>query len=270
MRRSLILIVFPDRLPGAIFHVGRLCCWFWPRAFSQSSSSEGIPGISVPASQNPFLGSDPEEKVSPRFCRSTSRTRLIAACGHNLGLLLAGDQTETARGERWKELSEMLPNVQARVQENVQTRALRRLGFNKLFRCCSHRRGTTSFPAVIPAFNYFDARASLSQSIFNFKNLEKERAASESVKAAQFSYKDAREMVVLAVGNAYLQAIAASARVETAEAQVKNAQALYDKAADQQKAGLSPGDRCTCARRWNCRPASSSSSWRATTWPSRS
>jgi outer membrane protein TolC len=37
-----------------------------------------------------------------------------------------------------------------------------------------------------------------------------------------------------------LQAIAAGARVETAEAQVKNAQALYEKAADQLKAGLSP------------------------------
>jgi outer membrane protein TolC len=93
---------------------------------------------------------------------------------------------------------------------------------------------------VTPAFNYFDARASLSQSVFNFRNLERERAASENVKAAQFSYKDAREIVVLAVGNSYLQAIAAGARVETSEAQVKSAQALYAKAADQQKAGLSP------------------------------
>ena len=50
----------------------------------------------------------------------------------------------------------------------------------------------------------------------------------------------AREVVVLAVGNSYLQAIAAVARVETAEAQVKSAQALFQKAADQQKAGLTP------------------------------
>jgi len=47
-------------------------------------------------------------------------------------------------------------------------------------------------------------------------------------------------MVVLAVGNSYLQTIAAAARVETAEAQVTNAQALYGKAADQLKAGLTP------------------------------
>ena len=54
------------------------------------------------------------------------------------------------------------------------------------------------------------------------------------------SYKDARDLVVLATGNAYLQALSGAARVETAEAQLENAQALYDKAADQQKAGLSP------------------------------
>jgi len=160
---------------------------------------------------------------------------------NNLGLLLAGDQAQIARGQRWKELSELLPNIQARVQEDVQTQSLAALGFNKLFPLLAAPGGSsTSLPRLVPAFNYFDARASLSQSIFSFKNIERERAASESVKAAQYSYKDAREMVVLAVGNSYLQAIAAGARVETTEAQVKSAQALYGKAADQQKAGLTP------------------------------
>lgn len=160
---------------------------------------------------------------------------------NNLGLLLAGDLAQIARGQRWKELSELLPNIQARVQEDVQTQSLAALGFNKLFPLLAAPGGSsTSLPRLVPAFNYFDARASLSQSIFSFKNIERERAASESVKAAQYSYKDAREMVVLAVGNSYLQAIAAGARVETTEAQVKSAQALYGKAADQQKAGLTP------------------------------
>jgi len=95
-------------------------------------------------------------------------------------------------------------------------------------------------PRVIGPFNYFDMRGNLRQSLFNFHDLEHERASSESLKSAQFNYKDAREFVVLAVGNAYLEAIASEARIETSEAQVKNAQALYDKAVDQQKAGLSP------------------------------
>jgi outer membrane protein TolC len=60
------------------------------------------------------------------------------------------------------------------------------------------------------------------------------------LKAAQYTFKDARELVVLAVGNAYLMAIATAARVETTGAQLKNAQALYNKAVDQQRAGLNP------------------------------
>jgi outer membrane protein TolC len=152
---------------------------------------------------------------------------------NNLGLLLSSDQTIAARGERWKELSNLLPDLSARVQEDVQTLSLTALGL---------KSNVFPFPVprVIGPFNYFDARVSLSQSLFNFQNLEKERAASESLKSAQYTFKDARELVVLAVGNGYLMSIAAAARIETAEAQVTNAQALYNKAVDQQTAGLSP------------------------------
>ncbi len=138
-----------------------------------------------------------------------------------------------ARGERWKELSNLLPNLQARVQEDAQTTSLTALGF---------KSNVFPFPVprVIGPFNYFDARATLSQSIFNFHDFEQERAASERLKSAKFSYKDAREVVVLAVGNAYLLAIATAARIETAEAQVDNARALFSKADDQLKAGLNP------------------------------
>jgi outer membrane protein TolC len=206
-----------------------------------AQGSSNVPSVTLPGNQNPFLGSEPEAKASPDVLQIDYKDAIDRGLRHNLGLLLASDQTETARGERWKELSELLPNVSARVQEDVQTQSLAALGFNKLFPLlAAPGSNTSSLPRLVPAFNYFDARVSLSQSLFNFKNLEKERAAAESVKASQFSYKDAREIVVLAVGNSYLQSIAATARVETAEAQVKNAQALYDKASDQQKAGLAP------------------------------
>ena len=45
---------------------------------------------------------------------------------------------------------------------------------------------------------------------------------------------------MLAVGYTYLQAIADEARIQTAEAQVATAQALYDQASDQVTAGTSP------------------------------
>src|SRR5580698_7270223 len=198
-----------------------------------AQNSAPTPSISLPGSQSPFTGSEPEGKASPEVLQLGFQEAIDRGLRNNLGLLLSGDQTIMARGERWKELSNLLPNLQARLQENVQTENLTALGL---------KSNVFPFPVprVIGPFNYFDARASLSQSVFNFHDLEQERAASERLKSAQYTYKDAREVVVLAVGNAYLMAIATAARIETTDAQVRNAQALYGKAVDQQRAGLSP------------------------------
>jgi outer membrane protein TolC len=194
------------------------------------------PSISLPGSQSSFNGSDPQGKATPQVLQLSFQEAIERGLRNNLGLLISGDQAITARGEKWKELSNLLPNVSARVVENVQTQSLAALGFQKLFPVLGLKG---SVPGVTPAFNYFDARASVTQS-FSFRDYEKHQAASENLKSAQYSYKDAREIVVLAVGNSYLLAIAAAARIEATEAQVKNAQALFDRATDQQKAGLSP------------------------------
>lgn len=180
-------------------------------------------------SQNPFAGSVPSGKATDQVLQLSFADAINRGLQQNLGLLLASDNTLAARGERWHELSELLPNVSLGVTEDVQTTSLAALGF---------RFG--GFPRVIGPFNYMDIRANLSQSVFNWNNIERARAAAQDVKASQASYKDARELVVLAVGNAYLIALAGAARVDTADAQVKTAQALYDKAVDQQRAGITP------------------------------
>ena len=192
-----------------------------------------VPSISLPGTQSPFTGSEPEGNRTSEVLQIGFQDAIERGLRNNLGLLLSKDQTIMARGERWKELSNLLPNLTARIQEDVQTLSLTALGLkSNVF--------PFPIPRVIGPFNYFDARATLAQSVFNFHDLEKERAASVSLKSAQYTYKDARELVVLAVGNAYLMAIATAARIETTDAQVTNAQALYNKAVDQQRAGLSP------------------------------
>ncbi len=207
---------------------------------SQSTSS-APPTISLPGAQSPFQGSAPEGNATSEVLQIDFKDAIDRALRANLGLLLATDQTEAARGQRWRELSELLPNIGGRVQENVQTESLAALGFNKIGPLLAAPGSSPkALPAVIPAFNYFDVRVALSQELFNFRSLENERASLENLKVAQFSYKNARELVVLAVGNSYLQAIAAAARVDTADAQVRAAQALFNKASDQQKAGLTP------------------------------
>jgi outer membrane protein TolC len=208
---------------------------FSPRRLESQSTPapQTSPSVSLPGSQSPFLGSAPEGTITSGVLQIDFKDAIDRGLRNNLGLLLASDQTLAARGQHWHQLAELLPNVGIRGQEAVQTESLTALGLkgNVLH---------AAVPRVIGPFNYFDLRANLAQSIFNFRSLEQERAATANLKASQLSLKDAREIVVLAVGNSYLQEIAAAARVDTAEAQVRTAQALSDKAADQQKAGVIP------------------------------
>ena len=197
-----------------------------------STGSDSTPEASIqvtPSNQSPYTGSVAQGTAKPEVVSLTFQDAIDLALKNNLGVLLQSYNTIAARGQKWKELSELLPNVTARVSESVVQENLAAQGLR-----------FPGFPTVVGPFGFSDARVYLSQSILNLKALNRERGAREDERAAQFSYKDARDLVVLATGNAYLQALSGGARVETAEAQMQTAQALYGKATDQQNAGLSP------------------------------
>ena len=166
--------------------------------------------------QNGFAGSVPEGKAISEVLAISFLDAIDRGLKQNLGLLLSSDNTLAARGEKWKELSNMLPNLVAKGQETAQQTSAAALGFR-----------FPGFPASLDHLTISTPGCFLNQSVFNWNYIQKERAAAESLKAAEYSYKDARELVVLVAGNAYLQAIAGAARVETAEAQVNTAQTLY-------------------------------------------
>jgi outer membrane protein TolC len=71
--------------------------------------------------------------------------------------------------------------------------------------------------------------------------LNQTRSESENVKAAQYTYQNARDIVVLVAANLYLEAVAGESRVDAARAEVRTAQAVYDRAHDMRKAGVVPG-----------------------------
>jgi len=219
---SIVLCLFA-LFPGAGGQTGS----GYPAAASESST--GATRISSPSNQSPFSGSVAQGKATPEVVPLTFQDAIELGLKNNLGVLLQSYNTIAARGQKWKELSALLPNLTAGLSENVVQENLAAQGLR-----------FPGFPTVVGPFGFTDARVYLSQTILNLKALNRERGAGEDERAAHYSYKDARDLVVLATGNAYLQALADAARLETAEAQVKNAQALYDKAVDQQNAGLSP------------------------------
>jgi outer membrane protein TolC len=202
-------------------------------ASGAATSSAGIPSQVQTSAQNSVLGSVPDAKPVPGVLPLTFSDAIERALRHNLAGLLSEYNTIEARGEKWEQLSNLLPNVNADVQEVVQKESLQALGLRS-----GGPFGTV--PAVIGPFSYFDVRASATQRVFDWKSIQKYRASVIGENVAKFNLKDARDLVVLATGNAYLQAIAGAARVETAQAQVESAKALYDKAVAQQQAGVAP------------------------------
>jgi outer membrane protein TolC len=203
-------------------------------AQSEPGSGSSTPGQSIPGTGgvSVFAGSVPAPFV-PGVLPLSLHEAIDRGLKQNLGLLLSNAEIRAARGQRWEALSALLPHVTASPYVGESKINIDEAGFAGL---------ATLFhiSTSIGPFSYFDARAGATETLFDWKSINATRAASQSVKSASYTFKDARDLVVLAVGYTYLQAIADEARVDTAEAQVKTAQALYDQAADQVSAGTSP------------------------------
>ena len=203
-------------------------------AFAQTPATPAsTPGQAIPGTVgvSPFSGSTPA-KLIPGVLPLSLQGAIDRGLKQNLGLLLSDANIRSARGQRWEQLSALLPHITASPYIADSQVNLAELGFTSL--------GGTNLPASIGPFSYFDARMNFSQSLFDSKLINNTRAASQSLKSAEYTFKDARDLVVLAVGYVYLQAIADEARIQTADAQVQTAKALFDQATDQVKAGTSP------------------------------
>ena len=202
-------------------------------AQTETAPSSSAPGEAIPGTggASPFASSVPE-KIVPGVMQLSLQDAINRGLKQNLGLLLSNEDTHSARGEHWEALSALLPHVTASPYAAASEINLAELGFTSI--------GGETLPPSVGPFSYFDARAAVTQSLFDLKSINATRAASQSMKSAEYTYKNARDLVVLAVGYTYLQAIADEARIETAQAQVDTAQALFDQATDQVTAGTSP------------------------------
>jgi outer membrane protein TolC len=214
------------------FLVAGTCLCGAVASFAQTEGPS-TPGQAVPGTQgvSPFGGSVPTKPV-PGVLPISLTDAITRGIKQNLGALLSSADIQGARGQRWVALSALLPHATVASFVDVSQINLAEEGFTTF--------PGFSLPMAVGPFSYFDARLAVSQSLFDWKAINSSRAARQNLKSAEYTYKDARDLVVLAVGYTYLQGIADAARIETADAQVKTAQALFDQASDQVQAGTSP------------------------------
>jgi outer membrane protein TolC len=202
---------------------------------AQTSSIQGqiiSPGSSVSSAlgpESPYLGSVPTGAPTGTVLQLSLSDALDRGLKHNLGLIESDVATRTTRAERLRSLNELLPNVNATISQTVEQVNLRALGI---------KIPIAGFPTIVGPFGVQDARGNVTQTLFDWSSVEKLRASNERLKASQDSYKSSRDLVVLAVANAYLQVIADSSTVESQQAQLSTSQALYQRAHDQRAAGV--------------------------------
>jgi outer membrane protein TolC len=181
--------------------------------------------------QGVYAGSTPGVANMPFNGKLGLREAIQRGLAYNLGQTGATQSLRQAQGQSKVALSSLLPNLNGTINENVQTTDLRAEGFRFNFT-------GFSIPAVIGPFNYIDFRAHLSQSVLDLTAINNYRAANDVAKASRYSAQDARELIVLAVGGAYLQTIAAKARMASEESQLQSANAVFDQSKQQFEQGL--------------------------------
>jgi outer membrane protein TolC len=183
--------------------------------------------------QGPYTGSALSTAKTPFSGKLSLREAVQRGLDYNLGTVGMTLAMRQAEGQARQVRSNLLPNLNGTLSESVQQTNLRADGL----RFTSPIPGF-GIPSIVGPFNYFDLRAHLTQTVADLSALNNYRSATETLHADEFFAKDAKDLVVLAVGGAYLQVIAARARVESARAQLESANALYDQTAQQRAVGL--------------------------------
>jgi outer membrane protein TolC len=152
----------------------------------------------------------------------------------NLGLLTNEQSSLEVRAERLRALSELLPTVTGQLSMTEQQLNLQALGF--LFKVPPGLG--FNIPSIVGPYSYQAALANANVPLFNFQSISNFRAARENVKASVLTVKNARDLVVQAVSNAYLQIIADAARVVATQAEIEADNAVYTNAVRRHNAGV--------------------------------
>jgi len=175
----------------------------------------------------PYAGSTGSIAKMPFSGKLSLNEAIQRGLAFNLGAVGLAAAVRQSQGQARVARSALLPNLNGSFRENYLTQDLQALGIRAPF-----------LPAVVGPINYFDLRATLTQNFVDLTSLNNYRATQEIVKANEQAVRDARDVIVLAVGASYLQVIAAKARVESAHAQLDTAAAVYKQTSERRQAGL--------------------------------
>jgi outer membrane protein TolC len=159
---------------------------------------------------------------------------------HNLALIEAQKQEESAKAQSLKSLQPLLPTVTAQADAKAQQINLAAIGFSQSV----FSQIAVLFPNIDPAsvktivkVNVLDAMVNYSQTVFSMSNIDTYKASKEDAVAAFYAKQSSRGLVVLTVGNAYLQTLALGAQVDSDKSLLEADRVLMNQAVAEHEAG---------------------------------
>ncbi len=210
----------------SILSLGLILGQLTPTLGAQAAPTAPAP---APLNSSSYQGSVTTGEVSAQPLDLTLEEAIQRGLKYNLGAILSTTQASGVRGQRLSQLQTLLPTVDASWKWSLQQVDLAALGLR-----------VPGFPTIVGPFGYTDLRASLSWAVVDVNSLRTYLAARHNFNAAQLTADDARQMVVLTVGNAYLLVLADESLVVAAASQVATSKVSLDQAVNMHQAGTAP------------------------------
>lgn len=183
---------------------------------------------------NPYLGSTPDGKVIDEEIKLSLKDAVARGLKFNLGLIDSEQADAQVRAQREHAFADLLPQISARAEQSYQ-----QLSYKELHIKLPPSSGL-ALPPTSGGFGFSEARIYSEAPIVNLNLLNKYKQQKALEAASLLSTKDARDVVVFAVGAAYFQVVASQARLETTKASLASAQELNRQVEDQYKSEVSP------------------------------
>src|ERR1035437_2626504 len=161
----------------------------------------------------------------------------------NTKIQLSGEALKQAQSRSAQARAALLPDLEASVGERNQTSNLAAMGIKIVVPIPNFQ-----FPTFVGPFTTMDARATVTQSVFDFSSIRRFQASKVGVSAAKSDINSTEEQVAAQVARAYLAAVRADADVETAQSDVTLAEAVLKQAENQKNAGTGTGIEITRAK----------------------
>ena len=204
-----------------------------------TARAQSNPGNSA---ANPYMGSVQAVVFSAEPKALSLDDAIKLGIQNNLALTLAREQQKTADATRLELVTVLLPDITLHGETGVHQYNLEAEGFHPaslgvFASLLPAGASASSFPLVTKVDTTI-GQVNFSQALFNWAGYDVWRASQAFTKAAYYNAQSSRGLVVLNVGNTYLQALAAKARLDYAQALLKTDETAFNQAHEEHLAGV--------------------------------